>query len=146
MLGSQTTRAVRGVLALCAIGFAVGFALIAPLPAAPAGACWKTVLNDWYDNGRIDGTYPKPCYRAAIAHLPVDAKLYSNAETDITASLRNRVLSSSHSRTVRGPVHRALDKVSPPNATSPPIAVLAVASAALLLIGVGVWQAVKRRG
>jgi hypothetical protein len=57
---------------------------------APTGGaetpCWKQLINDWYD-GRIDDTYPIPCYREAIKHLPTDAQTYSSAAEDIGEAL-----------------------------------------------------------
>jgi hypothetical protein len=55
-------------------------------PAAAAGPCWKTLLNDWYD-GRIDHTYPISCYDAALKHLPPDVQQYSSARDDIERAL-----------------------------------------------------------
>jgi len=62
--------------------------LAAPVPPTAAGtpACWKRLINDWYD-GTIDKTYPTPCYRQAIAHLPTDVRLYSSARDDILRAL-----------------------------------------------------------
>jgi hypothetical protein len=54
----------------------------------PAPACWKTLLNDWYD-GRIDGTYPIHCYRDALKHLPSDVDTYSSARSDIERALQS---------------------------------------------------------
>ena len=80
---------------------AARFALVALLAAliceltstasSRAGApCWQTLVTDWSD-GRIDGTYPVACYRKAIKALPEDARLYSNAVSDITRALQRRV-------------------------------------------------------
>jgi uncharacterized protein (DUF3084 family) len=44
-------------------------------------------LNDWKD-GRIDQTYPVACYRAALADLPEDVRVYSTAQSDITRALQ----------------------------------------------------------
>ena len=51
--------------------------------AAPAGAitpCGKKVLNDWWDNGRVDRLYPLHCYEEAIDSIPADIRDYSDAE------------------------------------------------------------------
>ncbi len=55
-------------------------------PAAAAPPCWKSLLTDWYD-GTIDKTYPIPCYRQAVDHLPTDAQLYSSAKDDILRAM-----------------------------------------------------------
>lgn len=51
-------------------------------------ACGKAVLSDWAD-GRLDDSYPAPCYEAAIDAMPEDLRAYSSAKDDIS-----RVLSS----------------------------------------------------
>ena len=49
-------------------------------------ACGKAVLSDWSD-GRIDRTYPDPCYEAAIETMPEDLRAYSTAKDDISREL-----------------------------------------------------------
>jgi len=49
-------------------------------------ACGSAVVEDWSD-GRIDGTYPQPCYLAAIDALPEDLRAYSTAHDDIARAL-----------------------------------------------------------
>jgi hypothetical protein len=58
-------------------------AALVAAPAASAQPCWRTVVNDWYRNGRVDGHYPIHCYTEAIANLPEDSKQYSTAPEDI---------------------------------------------------------------
>ena len=61
-------------------------------PAAAAQPCGRKVIDDWYDDGRVDGTYPLHCYDDAIEALPRDVRDYSSAKEDIqramTAALR----------------------------------------------------------
>jgi hypothetical protein len=61
-------------------------------PAAAAQSCARKVIDDWYDDGRVDGTYPLHCYDDAIEALPRDVRDYSSAKEDIqramTAALR----------------------------------------------------------
>jgi hypothetical protein len=63
------------------------------LPSPPgAGAssletCAQRVIRDWYAGGRVDGTYPFACYRAAIRALPDDVLNYSDADKDIARAL-----------------------------------------------------------
>ena len=52
-------------------------------------ACGKAVLTDWAD-GRIDETYPSPCYLAAIDTLPEDVRAYTTAKDDISRALYSR--------------------------------------------------------
>jgi hypothetical protein len=60
-------------------------------PAAGASSCAKRVINDWYDNGRVDGTYPVHCYDDAIDALPRDVRDYSSAKDDIQRALQARL-------------------------------------------------------
>jgi hypothetical protein len=61
-------------------------------PAGAAESCGRKVIDDWYDDGRVDGTYPLHCYDDAIEILPRDVRDYSSAKEDIqramTAALR----------------------------------------------------------
>ena len=61
--------------------------------APPRQSCAQTLLRDWAD-GRIDGTYPVACYRAALRSLPADLRVYSSAADDITAALQSRIIQS----------------------------------------------------
>src|SRR5262245_8143404 len=65
--------------------------------AAAKSSCATRLIADWQD-GRIDRTYPVPCYRQALASLPEDVRVYSTATSDITRALHAR-LSSSTRRT-----------------------------------------------
>ena len=71
-------------VAAIVIGASVAFA-----PAAPGtlASCAQRVIRDWYSGGRVDGTYPLRCYRAAIRALPSDVLHYSNADRDIARAL-----------------------------------------------------------
>ncbi|MGI9112655.1 MAG: hypothetical protein ACR2GT_10760 [Gaiellaceae bacterium] len=66
-------------------------ALVAVGPAAAAESCGKKVVDDWYADGRVDGTYPPHCYDDAIEILPRDIKEYSSAPDDIERALQNRL-------------------------------------------------------
>ena len=50
--------------------------------------CGQQVLNDWWDNTRVDRTYPLRCYREAIKGLPEDLKQYGQAADDIQRALQ----------------------------------------------------------
>lgn len=79
----------------CRVGtaFAVGIMVLASFgcgsTAQPQAerACGKAVLSDWAD-GRIDKTYPGPCYLAAIEDLPEDVRAYTSAKDDISRELQ----------------------------------------------------------
>jgi hypothetical protein len=60
-------------------------------PAAGAPTCAKRVIDDWYDNGRVDGTYAVHCYDDAIDDLPRDVRDYSSAKDDIQRALQARL-------------------------------------------------------
>ena len=64
-------------------------ALIAP-STAMASACGDKVLDDWWDNGRIDRVYAIQCYRDAIDSIPADLRDYANVEEVITRALQAR--------------------------------------------------------
>lgn len=51
-------------------------------------ACGQAVIEDWAD-GRIDGTYPAPCYVAALGALPEDVRAYTTAKDDISRELNS---------------------------------------------------------
>jgi hypothetical protein len=60
-------------------------------PAAAAESCGRKVIDDWYDDGRVDGTYPEHCYDDAIEALPRDVRDYSSAREDILRALQARL-------------------------------------------------------
>ncbi len=73
-----------------ASGAAVG---VASAAGKDTTACWKTLINDWYD-GRIDGIYEIHCYRDALKHLPADLDTYGSARDDIQQALQKRIIES----------------------------------------------------
>jgi hypothetical protein len=36
--------------------------------------CWKSVIEDWYVDGSLDGTYLRRCYREALRRIPGDMR------------------------------------------------------------------------
>jgi len=65
-------------------------ALLAP-SSAMASACGEAVLDDWWDNGRIDRIYPTQCYSDAIDAIPNDLLDYANVEEVISRALQARM-------------------------------------------------------
>jgi hypothetical protein len=57
-------------------------------PADAAQSCGRAVIDDWYDDGRVDGTYALHCYDDAIEILPRDVRDYSSAKEDIQRALQ----------------------------------------------------------
>jgi cobalamin biosynthesis Mg chelatase CobN len=78
--------------ALRALVLAAAFAtlLVVAAPAGAAQSCGRAVIDDWYDDGRVDGTYALHCYDDAIEILPRDVRDYSSAKEDIQRALQNR--------------------------------------------------------
>jgi hypothetical protein len=66
-------------------------ALTAPATALAAKPCWKQVIDDWYDNERIDSSYSQKCYAEAEKNLPQDLRDYSDLPAEI-ARARQRDL------------------------------------------------------
>jgi hypothetical protein len=65
--------------------------LVSAAPAAAAPSCGRQVIDDWYDDGRVDGTYALHCYDDAIEALPRDVRDYSSAKEDIERALQARL-------------------------------------------------------
>ena len=59
-------------------------------PAGAAKSCGRAVIDDWYEDGRVDGTYALHCYDDAIETLPRDVRDYSSAKEDIQRALQAR--------------------------------------------------------
>jgi hypothetical protein len=155
----RARRIALGAFALALLAvLAIG---VSPAAAKSSGTpCWKLVVNDWFDNGRIDGTYPIPCYTQAIQHIPEDAKVYSSAPDDIRRALlaairqegggggHNSGGSSPHDvgpvfgngktgsggPPHRGLITRAIDSIGPSNASSIPLPLLVLGGIAILLL------------
>jgi len=80
-------RAVRAAVLLAAL---VSM-LVATAPASAAASCGRQVIDDWYDDGRVDGTYALHCYDDAIEILPRDVRDYSSAKDDIERALQAKL-------------------------------------------------------
>jgi hypothetical protein len=65
--------------------------LVAASPASAAPSCGRQVIDDWYDDGRVDGTYALHCYDDAIENLPRDVRDYSSAKEDIERALQAKL-------------------------------------------------------
>jgi hypothetical protein len=81
-------RSAATTLALLALVAGVAAAAALPSSAAAAGKpCWERVIDDWLDNGTIDGHYKAACYQQALKHVPEDLRDYSNITDAISAAL-----------------------------------------------------------
>jgi hypothetical protein len=161
-----TTRllvaALAGALAFLAAG--VGGAAAAPSASLDAtDTCWRDVVNDWFDNNRVDRIYAIPCYTQAIQHLNQfpDVAGYSSAEDDIHNALLAAIRQDrggggptsgsgggGHSgggggvsgsgggggTSGGGVVGTGIDKIGPSNAQSIPLPLIVLAGLALLLL------------
>ncbi len=86
LLPAPPGRILRLVRRFAVLGAVLAAAHVVP-PAAVAAPCWKKLINDWYDNGRIDRVYALHCYRDALDHLPEDVETYSSLGEDIERAL-----------------------------------------------------------
>lgn len=82
---NDRARTALGALVLVAV-FAALLALAGP--ASAAKSCGRAVIDDWYEDGRVDGTYALHCYDDAIEILPRDVRDYSSAKEDIQRALQ----------------------------------------------------------
>ena len=95
--GYITRIVVLGVAAAVVLVLVAGF-VWAPASSPQASprassTCEHRLLRDWRD-GRIDGTYPLPCYQRTINGLPADLRAYSSAEQDIRQARADRIVQS----------------------------------------------------
>jgi hypothetical protein len=58
------------------------------LRRTPDRSCGARVVDDWADDGWVQGRYTAACYRAAIADLPEDLRAYSTAGDDLERALQ----------------------------------------------------------
>ena len=83
----HTHRTASAFAGLVALVVTVLVTLAFPATAA-ASACGDKVLNDWFDNQRVDRIYPTHCYADAIDAIPEDLDPYIDAEEVISRALQ----------------------------------------------------------
>jgi hypothetical protein len=83
----------RSLTALAALVLtAIGAVLaVGTTPAQAAKPCWERVIDDWVDNGRIDGVYSAKCLTAAREHVPEDIGSYTDIFDKIDAARQQAV-------------------------------------------------------
>jgi hypothetical protein len=138
--------------------------------AGAAEPCWRTAIDDWYQNGQLDSRYSVACYREVLKHITTDLQIYSDLPDKVNRALQAALLServkgtthletepapsgkadrsmsgSSRQGRSNGPVERVLDQLGPDRADAVPIPLLVLAGVALLLIAAGAISAVTRR-
>ena len=126
---------------------------------AHASACSSALIRDWYNDGRIDGTYPVHCYREALKDIPEDQLVYGTLRDDLTRALQLVVAKhhgnitpntmipgsgggdgpsssdgSSSGQHDQGFFHWLAKKVGPNSANSVPIPLLVLGGLALALV------------
>lgn len=158
---SSPRRACAFVVSIVVLAAAAA-ALIAP-SSAMASACGDAVLDDWWDNGRIDRVYEIECYTDAIDSIPNDLRDYANVEEVITRALQAALTGNgpggpsdpeeepTPNRPADGPggndepseAAGAVDTTSSPS--SIPIPLLLLAAMSILLLGAGGLGYLSRR-
>jgi hypothetical protein len=141
---------VAAVLCTAALAFAK--------PASAAPACWRQILNEWTDTGRVSTDYSLHCYREAIAHVPEDLLVYTDIEQDILAARQQAARGTrtiqSHNPTSSerrsndpdsGLYNNAIGKLGPTNADSLPLPLLILAGMSMILIAAGGAGLVSKR-
>ena len=77
-------------MTLALLALVAGLAAAALTPSSAAAStkpCWEQVIDDWLDNGTIDGHYKAACYQQALKQVPEDLRDYSNITDAISAAL-----------------------------------------------------------
>jgi len=90
LIPAAANQPVRGALRLLVLLAVFGAMLAVASPAGATSSCGRSVIDDWLDNGRVDGTYALHCYDDAIDRLPRDVRDYSSAKDDIQRALQAR--------------------------------------------------------
>jgi hypothetical protein len=154
-----TLRSPALLALLATIAVLLGGSLAVAAPADAAKPCWERALDDWADNGRMDGVYSQACLRKAIDNLPEDLRIYSNAPEIIGGAalkaVRERLPQSAqgpNSRQTQGSRLREIEPDTSPrdegpissvlgsgttDASSIPLPLLVLAGLALLLMAAG---------
>ena len=152
-------------VALAAAAGAI-LSLAAPPAAEAAKPCWQRVMDDWLDNGRIDGVYSPRCIEDARRNLPEDIRAYSDIEDELDLAQQQvaRTLQQSQGSNDdeeppaqaspsripsgdpvpgssdpndEGPIQGFLAAGSPDEADSVPVPLIVLAALALLLMAAG---------
>jgi hypothetical protein len=71
------------ILLVCGAGI---LATASPALAAKSQPCWKLVINDWSQDGSIDGAYSAKCIEEALDRVPEDIRAYSDFEEQAKAA------------------------------------------------------------
>jgi hypothetical protein len=140
----------------------LGVLLLVPTGASAAKCDWRNML-DAAANGRTISVHPTACYRQALAHLPGDVDGYlpaarSNLVRAMRRDARTVVLRAGGSpgrdlasvndpavaAEIRGPVTDLLEGLGPAHVDQVPVPVLALGSAASLVLLAGLGTSLTR--
>lgn len=159
----SASRARASVLTLLV---AVTGVLVFSCPAAASAGCSDAVLDDWFDNGRVDRLYRLGCYDEAIDGIPSDIRDYSDAEAVISRALqaatRGKLAAGGLDPTPRSAPriengdgmaspyesrveHAPSAAADSPRASSVPIPLLALGGVSLALLAAGGYGRISRR-
>jgi hypothetical protein len=58
--------------------------------------CGQRVLDDWSNDGTVEGTFASSCYRQALSDMPTDMRLYTSASDDIVRALARKKAVAAH--------------------------------------------------
>lgn len=106
------------------IGIVAVAALVLGVAPAAAKSCSRQIIDDWYKDGRVDGTYALHCYDEAIDELPEDVVQYSSAKEDIERALQDALSKGAPTdapRTTSDDTDRSpvIPPTKPPSSTPP---------------------------
>jgi hypothetical protein len=139
-------------LACLVLVSAVFLTVAGPVSAASSATapCWKQVVLDWAADGKVDATYPLPCYQQAIANLRPDLALYSSAGDDIRRALQRaiKVKGDPAANTTGGDPSPAATEASAAAASDGggvPLPLLVLGGVAILLVTAGLAGLVWKR-
>jgi hypothetical protein len=147
---------------------ATGALLAVGTPRAEgAKPCWERAIDDWVDNGRIDGVYSASCITAARNHVPEDIRAYTDIIDKLDSYRLNTVrsLESTTGRDAKPPrVNRRVPAPEPEasngkdeaplpyvlgkgttDASSIPVPLMVLAALALLLMAAGAAGFAQRK-
>jgi hypothetical protein len=119
MTSFPPARSLAAVAATIVAATAASLALAAPAAQA-AKPCWERVLDDWVDNGRIDGVYSASCLEAARKHVPEDIRAYSDFEDRIDEAMQARAIQSANRGNTAPPEKTSTGSDESPNSEREP--------------------------